>query len=221
MAVKREGPPAGSGAARRRGRTRRPPREEVRRRILAAATEVFLERGFGGASVDDIAAAAGFSKGAVYSNFEDKDALFLALLDEEFAWRLDRLRAALEEAPDDPAAGAEVAGRSMMRALAAHQELHVLFSEFRVHADRSPATRRRFAQRRRQIRATLAETVAAYAERADVELTMPADHLATVLLALTNGLALERLGQADAVPDEIFGEVIATLFRPRAAPAVD
>ena len=44
---------------------------------------------------------------------------------------------------------------------------------------------------------------------------MPADHLATVLLALTNGLALERLGQADAVPDEIFGEVIATLFRPR------
>jgi hypothetical protein len=41
------------------------------------------------------------------------------------------------------------------------------------------------------------------------------DHLATVLLALTNGLALERLGQADAVPDESFGEVIATLFRRR------
>jgi AcrR family transcriptional regulator len=202
----------GRARPRARARSRRPPREEVRRRILAAATEVFLERGFGGASVEEIAAAAGFSKGAVYSNFEDKDALFLALVDEEFAWRLDQLRTALEEAPDDPAAGA---GRSMMRALAAHQDLHVLFSEFRVHADRSPATRRRFARRRRQIRATLAETVAAYAERADVELTMPADHLATVLLALTNGLALERLGQEDAVPDEIFGEVIATLFRPR------
>jgi AcrR family transcriptional regulator len=215
MAVKPK-PTSGTAEARRgRARPRRPPREEVRRRILAAATEVFLERGFGGASVDEIAAAAGFSKGAVYSNFEDKDALFLALVDEEFAWRLDQLRTALEEAPDDPAAGAEVAGRSMMRALAAHQDLHVLFSEFRVHADRSPATRRRFARRRRQIRATLAETVAAYAERADVELTMPADHLATVLLALTNGLALERLGQEDAVPDEIFGEVIATLFRPR------
>ena len=141
--------------------------------------------------------------------------VFRGEIDEEFAWRLDQLRAALDEAPHDPAAGAEVAGRSMMRALAAHQDLHVLFSEFRVHADRSPATRRRFARRRRQIRATLAETVAAYAERADVELTMPADHLATVLLALTNGLALERLGQEDAVPDEIFGEVIATLFRPR------
>ena len=196
-------------------RTRRPPREEVRRRILAAATEVFLERGFGGASVDEIAAAAGFSKGAVYSNFEDKDALFLALVDEEFAWRLDQLRAALDDAPDDPHAGAEVAGRSMIRALAAHQDLHVLFSEFRVHADRSPDTRRRFAQRRSEIRTTLAETVAAYADRAGVELTMPPDHLATVLLALTNGLALERLGQPEAVPDELFGEVIATLFRAR------
>ena len=196
-------------------RTRRPPREEVRRRILAAATEVFLERGFGGASVDEIAAAAGFSKGAVYSNFEDKDALFLALVDEEFAWRLDQLRAALEDAPDDPHAGAEVAGRSMIRALAAHQDLHVLFSEFRVHADRSPDTRRRFAQRRSEIRTTLAETVAAYADRAGVQLTMPPDHLATVLLALTNGLALERLGQPEAVPDELFGEVIAMLFRAR------
>jgi AcrR family transcriptional regulator len=201
-------------AVKRAARPRRPPREEVRRRVLAAATEVFLERGFQGASVEEIAAAAGFSKGAVYSNFEDKDALFLALADEEFAWRLDQLRAALEDAPDAPRVGAEVAGRSMMRALAAHQDLHVLFSEFRVHADRSPATRRRFAERRREVRRTLAETVAAYAERAGVELALPPDHIATLLLALTNGLALERLGQPEAVPDELFGEVIGLLFRP-------
>lgn len=194
-------------------RTRRPPREEVRRRILGAATKVFLERGFSGATLDDIAAAAGFSKGAVYSNFDDKDALFLALVDEEFAWRLDQLRTALEDAPEDPDAGAEAAGRSMTRALTAHEDLHVLFSEFRVHASRSPSTRRRLAKTRRQIRATLAQTVEAYAERAGVELTMPADHVATVLLALTNGLALERLGQPEAVPDEVFGEVIAQLFR--------
>lgn len=199
--------------------TRRPPREEVRRRILDAATRVFLERGFKGASLEEIAATAGFSKGAVYSNFEDKDALFLALLDEEFAWRLDQLRAAVEAAPDDPDTGAAAAGRSMMRALATHRDLHVLFVEFRVHADRSPRTRRAFARRRREMRATLAEAIAAYADRAGVALTMPADHLATVLLALTNGLALERLGQEEAVPDGIFGEVIAQLFRPEATPS--
>jgi BetI-type transcriptional repressor, C-terminal len=88
----------------------------------------------------------------------------------------------------------------------------VLFSEFRVHAARSPSTRRKLAQRRREIRATLAETVEGYAKRAGVELTMPPDHVATLLLALTNGLALERLGQPEAVPDELFGEVIARLF---------
>jgi AcrR family transcriptional regulator len=214
MAVKRvrEGGAAARPSGRRR--PRRPPREEVRRRILRAATKVFLERGFNGATLDDIAAEAGFSKGAVYSNFDDKDSLFLALVDEEFAWRLDQLRAALESAPDGPDAGAEIAGRSMTRALAAHQDLHVLFSEFRVHAAKNPSTRRQLAKRRKQIRSTLAETLEGYAARAGVELTMPAEHAATLLLALTNGLALERLGQPEAVPDELFGEVIAGLFRP-------
>jgi AcrR family transcriptional regulator len=214
MAVKRvrEGGAAARPSGRRR--PRRPPREEVRRRILRAATKVFLERGFNGATLDDIAAEAGFSKGAVYSNFDDKDSLFLALVDEEFAWRLDQLRAALETAPDGPDAGAEIAGRSMTRALAAHQDLHVLFSEFRVHAAKNPSTRRQLAKRRKQIRSTLAETLEGYAARAGVELTMPAEHAATLLLALTNGLALERLGQPEAVPDELFGEVIAGLFRP-------
>jgi AcrR family transcriptional regulator len=216
MAVKRA--PAKRRAARAAppGRAPRPPREEVRRRILHAATKVFLQRGFNGATLDDIAAAAGFSKGAVYSNFDDKDSLFLALVDEEFAWRLDQLRAALEEAPDGADAGAEIAGRSMTQALVAHEDLHVLFSEFRVHAAKNPSTRRRLAKRRKEIRATLADTVEGYAERAGVELTMPAEHVATLLLALTNGLALERLGQPEAVPDELFGEVIGQLFRPRA-----
>jgi AcrR family transcriptional regulator len=52
---------------------------------------VFLARGFNGATLDEIAGEAGFSNGAVYSNFDDKDALFLALVDEEFALALERL----------------------------------------------------------------------------------------------------------------------------------
>jgi AcrR family transcriptional regulator len=190
-------------------RATRPPRAEVRERIMRAATKVFLKRGFNGATLEEIAAEAGFSKGAVYSNFDDKDALFLALVDEEFARRLELLSAALA----DPDAGAEAAGRSMTAALTAHQDLHVLFSEFRVHAARNPSTRQKLAKRRAEIRATLAQTVEAYAERAGVELTLPAEQIATLLLALTNGLALERLGQPEAVPDELFGEVIAQLFR--------
>ena len=58
---------------------RRPRREEVRRRLLDAGASVFAERGLEGASVEEIAETAGFSRGALYSNFQDKYELFLAL----------------------------------------------------------------------------------------------------------------------------------------------
>src|SRR3954451_14024092 len=127
--------------------------------------------------------------------------------------RPPRRFALLSAALEDPGAGADAAGRSMTKALTSHQDLHVLFSEFRVHAARNPSTRRKLAKRRAEIRATLAETVEGYAKRAGAELTMPAEDIATLLLALSNGLALERLGQPEAVPDELFGGVIEQLFR--------
>jgi AcrR family transcriptional regulator len=58
----------------------RPTREETRQRLLEAAVEVFINQGIGAASIDHIAAAAGFSRGAVYSNFADKDELVMELL---------------------------------------------------------------------------------------------------------------------------------------------
>jgi AcrR family transcriptional regulator len=66
----------------RPSRVARPSRSETRARVLAAAIEVFVERGIAGAAIDDIADAAGFSRGAVYSNFADKDELVLALLQQ-------------------------------------------------------------------------------------------------------------------------------------------
>ena len=59
-------------------------RQQTREHLLAAAAEVFAERGFHGASLDEVAAVAGFTKGAVYSNFKNKEDLFLALLKESY-----------------------------------------------------------------------------------------------------------------------------------------
>ena len=56
-------------------------RQQTRDYLLQAAAQVFAERGFHGASLDEVAAAAGFTKGAVYSNFKNKEDLFLALLE--------------------------------------------------------------------------------------------------------------------------------------------
>ena len=60
-------------------------REMTRRHLLDAAAVVFARDGFHGASLDDVAATAGFTKGAVYSNFKSKEDLFLAVFDDRFA----------------------------------------------------------------------------------------------------------------------------------------
>ena len=71
-------------------------RQQTRDHLLAAAAHVFAERGFHGASLDAVAAAAGFSKGAVYSNFKNKEDLFLALLESSYLRELASLRATLD-----------------------------------------------------------------------------------------------------------------------------
>ncbi|RAI61138.1 TetR/AcrR family transcriptional regulator [Roseicella frigidaeris] len=76
----------------------------TRERLLAAASELFAREGYATTSVDRIAAAAGYSKGAVYSNFEGKEAIFLAVLERQGQEALDALLAGIAAAPD--AAGA-------------------------------------------------------------------------------------------------------------------
>src|SRR6202789_707661 len=86
----------------------RPTRVEVRERILDAASKVFAAEGFAGATIDAIGQAAGFTKGAVYSNFDSKDELFLALLDREFELRGAQIATALEGGGDTAAAAQEL-----------------------------------------------------------------------------------------------------------------
>src|ERR1700757_4157551 len=60
----------------------RPTRDETRDKLFEAATRVFEEQGIGSASIEAIAAAAGFSRGAFYSNFKSKDELIIAMLED-------------------------------------------------------------------------------------------------------------------------------------------
>ena len=71
-------------------------RQQTREHLLAAAAEVFAERGFHGASLDEVAAVAGFTKGAVYSNFKNKEDLFLALFQANYDREMEAIRAITE-----------------------------------------------------------------------------------------------------------------------------
>ncbi|HEV2920825.1 MAG TPA: helix-turn-helix domain-containing protein, partial [Actinomycetota bacterium] len=73
--------------------TRAQRRQQTRARLLDAAGQVFARRGFHAATVDEVADAAGYTKGAVYSNFANKEELFLALLDQRIAAQLQQVEA--------------------------------------------------------------------------------------------------------------------------------
>jgi AcrR family transcriptional regulator len=118
----------------------RPTRGEVRDRILDAASKVFAAEGFAGATIDAIGQAAGFTKGAVYSNFESKDELFLALLDREFERRGEQIATTLESGGDVPAAAGALS-RSVLDAIHDHADYYVLFVEYWLRAGRDPELR--------------------------------------------------------------------------------
>ena len=87
-------------------RRRREKREEVRSRLVAAAVGVFSERGYEGASLERVAEAAGFSKGAVYSNFSGKDELFFELVSAHIDERIEAVRKVTEKQAAKPTKGA-------------------------------------------------------------------------------------------------------------------
>jgi AcrR family transcriptional regulator len=117
---------------------------QTRSDLIAAGHRVFVERGFHAATLDDIADAAGYTKGAVYSNFRGKDDLFLALLDEHYERRVRahcELMLGLDL--DDPEETWRAIARIMIEAYERDPAWWTLVSDFSTHAARHPQTRGR------------------------------------------------------------------------------
>lgn len=197
------------------GRTR-PLRADTRRRVLDAAAEVFAARGIASSSVNDIARAAGLTKGAVYSNFASKDDLVLALMEEHVLRRLHDAIAAFDAA-DDVDTGVHDLGASLVAAIHADGVWQHLLFEYCGLARRDPALHAALAHRRREGRAAVAAAITRLTHARGVALPMSADDLTVAILAISNGLALEAGMDPPAVPDDLFGRLIALILRP--APA--
>jgi len=195
----------------------RPRRAETRQRVLDAAFEVFAERGIAATSLSEVAAAAGLTKGAVYSNFASKDDLVLALMEKHAAQRIDAALSAFNDGATiavdrhgtDQAiadmAGALVAG---MRADAAW---HRLLAEFFAMANHDPVRREALRDRRREVREAITRVIVGVADRLGFELPLPAAEFAVVLLALSNGLAVESQIDPEAVPDNLLARVLTLI----------
>jgi AcrR family transcriptional regulator len=185
---------------RRPGEGREAAKRRTREEILRAAAEVFTRKGFHGASVDDVAAAAGFTKGAVYSNFSSKDELFLALLDDRWGREAELWVRTFTEAPS-PAAAWEAIARYHADDAAEQHDWDLLSVEFHLYAMRVPAARKRIRDRLRQLRDGVAELLDEHYERTHATPPVPTPHLVLGLMAIQTGLGFHLMLDPDAVED--------------------
>ena len=195
------------------GRPRRGERRLITRaQLLDAAERVFARDGLRGASVDAIALEAGYSTGAVYSNFKGKEDLFLTLLEERIDPRLENVYEAVEA---ELAAGVPPleAGRRFVSMLRAERDAFLLLIDFWGQAVRDRAAAERFAQRHARLRATIGHLLDAAVPDHGTGPGLPTDQLATTLIALGNGFVIELLADPDAVPDDLFGHAISALVQ--------
>ena len=202
---------AGSSAVSAHRLSRDERKAETRAALLDAASRVFARRGYHAAGVDEVAAEAGFSTGALYSNFDGKEDLFLALLQREIARHVDEVSAVVadRETLDERArGGAEYWTQFLDR----EPELVLLFMEFWAFAVRNPEVRSRFAARYAEVRSSLAQIIERGARELGVELARPPEQLAMAIDALADGFALQKLTDPDSVPDELFGDALAMLL---------
>jgi AcrR family transcriptional regulator len=191
--------------------TRKERQEQTREQLVAAASRVFARRGYHQATVEEIAAEAGFSTGAVYSNFAGKEDLFLALADRQVSERVAEIEAVADAAEREDDAGAEAAAQ--FRAfLERDPDWPLLFYEFWSLSVRNPNLRGELAKRRDAIRDALADTLERVAAQHGFELRFPPQALATAIAASLNGLAFERAADPDALPDEVFAEFVTAVL---------
>jgi AcrR family transcriptional regulator len=196
----------------RRTRAARSEGRDGREALLAGAAAVFAERGFRGASVEEIARRAGFSKGALYWHFESKDDLFFALLEQRVDRPVREAIALLESAPPERDMSVE-ASRVFVELLTRERELLLLDQEYWALAARDARLRVRYARREAELRAALSRALAARVEHLGRPVDdTPVEEIATTFLALAKGLALAKLVDADAVPDHLLGETFALVY---------
>jgi len=189
-------------------------KELTRELLLDAAIEVFAQRGYHGASLEDVAAAAGFTKGAVYSNFETKADLFMALLIRETARRNAALAAAIASEPMEELP--KVAGRWLERQAGEHRDWDVLTVEFWLAAARDPQIADRLQAGRRDIIDQLGRVVDARLAESGSQPGLDGREIVVLLDALGTGLLMNSILEPEAVRSELFSRAIGKLLAPMA-----
>lgn len=170
-------------------------RAETQARLVAAAAQVFAERGFGRATVEDVCERAGYSRGAFYSNFDSLDGLFFALYGARSAELIEAVRRVVDVLPDELSLSAVI--DRVIAVLPISRDSHLLNLEFAAHALRHRDVATALADHRRAVRDALTPILRAGLTAADATFDGNFDHLARSLVAVQEGMFLQELLEPD------------------------
>jgi len=189
----------------------RPTREETRQRLFEAAAKVFESQGIGAASIEAIADAAGFTRGAFYSNFASKDELIIAMLADhaDRSARRNRALLARHRDPVDFVAALRTAEPDSEDPLDRSPLLHM---ELILYVARASEYRPELAKRLRARRAVIAEIISATNEASGPNSSVDPSW-AAMLLALEDGYRLHRLIDPATTPEDSFLQAVQSLQR--------
>jgi AcrR family transcriptional regulator len=192
--------------------TRAERQAQTREDLIDAAEELFTANGFHATSLDAVAVAAGYTKGAVYSNFSSKEDLFFAIYERRVERHEAHVAELFAEPPD--------AGAAILRVIAAVGDLRrrrqdgwmAVFLEFWTHVLRHPEHRARFGEAHRRAVAPFKVALEQFAEQRGIALAIPADQLATSLFAMENGIGLERLTDPESADADLPVRLVELIF---------
>ena len=195
------------GVPRRQRLTRAEAKARTREQLLDAAARVFARKGYAGASVEEIAESAGYSTGALYSNFAGKEQLFLELMAARGERRVTEVASILDAGdPVDALAGL------LVRSAERDPDLMALRAEFWLYAVRNPeAMDALTAQRRQQVDALIG-VISAAMERRGAPAGVPAAEVATLVLAMFQGLVRQRRIDPERVSGDLLAQGLRWLF---------
>ena len=190
--------------------TRREKQQRTRKSLLKAAAQLFCKRGLEGASIDEVAQAAGYTKGAFYANFKSKEELFLVMLDERFATELERLDQALA-GRQEPGEEARAAAADFIH-FAGDEDWPKLYFQFVAHAARDEDFRQELATRHRAMRGRLAEILKRWKEGSGKVPPIPVEQLTAMMSFMADGFLVDRIVEPD-LSEDLYTTMMAVFLR--------
>ena len=196
----------------RRRLTRAEAKEQTRQRLLESAARAFAEKGFGGASLDEISESAGYSTGALYANFANKEQLFMEVVAARRARAATRRAEAVAGALDEHSDPFDALSKLFVQAAGREREFAALQAEFWLYAVRNPAAMGVIAASVSDQVDALEPVVARAMDRFGAAGDAASREVTMVMLALFQGLMRQRRLDPHAVPDDLFARALRWLF---------